>query len=331
MPEGGWRVESLRESAVASMAICNGNRRPFSFAIFTFLIACSALLPLGCKAADAPVQSLRIGGGVIDVTLPDGTDVSQQDLLDWVRRAAEAVTTYYGKFPCPRLTLKISADDRQGVHHGVTYPEGQGLIVITVGRHATKAVLASDWMLTHEMIHLAFPSMPRRQHWIEEGISVYVEPIARVQAGQLPVEEMWYETMRDMPQGEPQSGDEGLDHTHTWGRTYWGGALFCLIADTRIREQTHNQKGLQDALTAIMEHGGVITEDWDMLRTFEVGDHATGTTVLVDLYNEMRDKPVTVDLDGLWKKLGISMQGNTVVFDDHAPEAGIRKAITHKR
>jgi len=24
------------------------------------------------------------------------------------------------------------------------------------------------------------------------------------------------------------AADRGLDHTHTWGRTYWGGALFCL-------------------------------------------------------------------------------------------------------
>jgi hypothetical protein len=229
------------------------------------------------------------------------------------------------------LILKISSDDRDGVHHGVTYPEGKGLIIISLGRHTTKDVLQKDWMLTHEMIHLAYPSMPQRQHWIEEGISVYVEPVARVQAGEFPVEEMWYETARDMPQGEPQSGDEGLDHTHTWGRTYWGGALFCLVADVRIREQTHNQKGLQDALRAIMDHGGVITADWPILRAFQVGDDATGTTVLVDLYKEMSDKPVTVDLDSMWKKLGITMQGKTVVFDDHAPEAAIRKAITQKR
>jgi len=32
-------------------------------------------------------------------------------------------------------------------------------------------------MLTHEMIHLAFPSMADEHHWIEEGLSVYVEPI----------------------------------------------------------------------------------------------------------------------------------------------------------
>ncbi|HEY3929332.1 MAG TPA: hypothetical protein VGL89_13245 [Candidatus Koribacter sp.] len=289
-----------------------------------------ALSTFAC--AQAPTQSFSIGGGTIDVTLPaDPGDLSQQYLMTWVHRAADAVTTYYGRFPVKHLTLKISADDRNGVHHGTTYPDQGGLIVISVGRGMKKNDFDEDWMLTHEMIHLAFPSMAHRQHWIEEGISVYVEPVARVQAGELSVNEMWFETMRDMHQGEPEPGDEGLDHTHTWGRTYWGGAMFCLMADVRIREQTHNQQGLQDALRAVMEHQGIITEDWEIERAFEIGDHATGTTVLMDLYKEMRDKPDPVDLDALWKKLGVRMEGKTAVFDPKAPDAAIREAITRKK
>src|SRR5271169_4990068 len=146
-------------------------------------------------------------------------------------------------------------------------------------------------MLTHEMIHLAFPSMAENHHWIEEGISVYVEPIARVQAGQLSAAAMWHDLVRDMPQGEPQPDDRGLDRTHTWGRTYWGGAMFCLVADVRIRKETANRKGLQDALRAIVDAGGSITQDWDIERALAVGDKATGTTVLIDLYREAREKP----------------------------------------
>ena len=59
-----------------------------------------------------------------------------------------------------------------------------------------------------------------------------------------------------------------------------------------------------------------------------MGDKATGTTVLRDLYNEMRDKPDPVDLDQLWTKLGIQMKDGAVAFNDKAPEANIRKAIT---
>jgi hypothetical protein len=189
--------------------------------------------------------------------------------------------------------------------------------------------LNNDWMLTHEMIHLAFPSMAENHHWIEEGISVYVEPIARVQAGQLSGQKCGSDVVRDLPQGEPQPGDRALDHTHTWGRTYWGGAMFCLLADVRIREQTQNHKGLQDALRGILNAGGVITQDWEIERALAIGDKATGTTVLTDLYHEMRDKPAPVDLDALWKKLGIQRKPDgSIELVPGAPQANVRDAIT---
>jgi hypothetical protein len=42
----------------------------------------------------------------------------------------------------------------------------------------------------------------------------------------------------------------------------------------------------------------------------------------------MRDKPSPVDLDQLWKKLGVALDADEVIFNDKAPEAVIRKAIT---
>jgi hypothetical protein len=284
--------------------------------------------PLGPAEADPAGLVIRVAGGEIHVTLPDEPmKVSSEDLLHWVRSAARAVAHYYGHFPVPHLTLQIRAGRRNGVNHGVTYAKGGGLINVTVGAGAGVDALKDDWVLTHEMIHLAFPSMAENHHWIEEGISTYVEPVARAQVGQLPAAEVWKQFIRDMPQGEPDSGDQGLDQTPTWGRTYWGGAMFCLVADVQIRQQTRNRKGLQDSLRAILEHGGVITEDWDIDRTLAIGDRATGTHVLQSLYQEMRDKPAPVDLEQLWRKLGVALENGEVVFNDQAADAAIRKAI----
>jgi hypothetical protein len=275
---------------------------------------------------------LHIGGGEIDVTLPDEQlKVSAEELLGWVRAAATAVSEYYGHFPVEHLTLRIRSANGSGVRHGVTYPRDGGLILISVGKETPVDDLQTDWTLTHEMTHLAFPNMADEHHWIEEGLATYVEPVARAQVGQLSPAEVWREFVRDMPKGQPDVGDQGLDNTHTWGRTYWGGALFCLVADVQIREKTHNRKGLQDALRAILGHGGTINEDWEIEKALSVGDKATGTTVLQTLYAQMRDKPVKVDLDELWSKLGVAMNNGEVVFDDKAPEAPIRKAITAPR
>ncbi len=42
----------------------------------------------------------------------------------------------------------------------------------------------------------------------------------------------------------------------------------------------------------------------------------------------MKDKPVGVDLDALWAKLGVQSDGAVVRFDDNAVLAEIRRAIT---
>jgi predicted metalloprotease with PDZ domain len=175
---------------------------------------------------------------------------------------------------------------------------------------------------------MAFPSMPDDQHWIEEGLATYVESIARGMTGELSARQIWSDMARDMHQGEPAAGDEGLDHTHTWGRTYWGGALFCLVADIEIRRETNNRKGLQDALRAIVAHGGTIDHDWTLPQALAIGDQATGTQVLTRMYAEWKDKPVTVDLPALWKELGIQSTPQGIEFVGNAPEAKIREAIT---
>jgi hypothetical protein len=136
--------------------------------------------------------------------------------------------------------------------------------------------------------------------------------------------------VRDMPKGLPEKGDRGLDHTPTWGRTYWGGAMFCLLADIEIRKQTGNKAGLQQALRGIVDAGGNMTQVWPIERIFEVGDEATGTNVLADLYDRMRAQPYAPDLDALWRELGITVRRGRVTLDDRAPLAAIRQAITAK-
>ena len=97
-----------------------------------------------------------------------------------------------------------------------------------------------------------------------------LSPLPRASIGILTAEQVWGEMLRDMPQGQPETGDRGLDRTHSWGRTYWGGALFCLQADVEIRKRTGNAKGLQDALRAINRAGGTIEAEWPLAKALEI-------------------------------------------------------------
>jgi hypothetical protein len=312
--------------------------RSLSFAFLLFVACCwpqrvaGAYSPPWVSAVSSS-QLIHEGGATIQIDFAPGPlDLPPSRVIDWVHQAILAVNTYYGRYPVARARILIvPSADRHGVLRGTTWGDVGGFPAFTrmvLGQHTVDQELTRDWTMTHELVHTAFPSLADEHHWLEEGLATYIEPIARVQDGSLLPEKVWSDMVRDMHKGEPDSGDEGLDQTHTWGRTYWGGALFCLVADVTIRERTNNREGLQHALRAVVAAGGTIDKEWPISRALAIGDQATGTAVLTDLYAQMGKSPSPVDLDQLWQRLGIHNQQGQISFDDHAPLAAIRKKIT---
>ncbi len=296
-------------------------------------ISVAAVMNAGAETP-SPTESQSIGGATIRVEIDPGElSVARTQVLDWVRTSACAVTEYYGGFPVRHVNVKVvPIDEGKGVLFGRTVLVDQTLVIrVGLSRFATDSSLRDDWVMTHEMVHLAFPSVSDDHHWIEEGIATYVEPIARAQVGDLSPETVWRELVDGLPKGLPAPGDRGLDNTHTWGRTYWGGALFCLMADIEIHQSTNNRYGLQDALRGILGASGNMEHDWPLARALKAGDDATGVPVLMELYNRMKATPITPDLPALWHQLGIRPSGNSVVFDQGAPLASVVRSIMAKR
>lgn len=280
----------------------------------------------------AKFEPVDVEGGRLRVVFGPGTPALSRDrILAYVRQSATSVATYFGRFPArdTRVLLLFTAQPGKAVRGGSAFAHRGSAIKLTLSERATAADLADDWVLVHEMSHLALPSLPQAQHWFEEGMATYVEPLARVQAGVLPVEQPWADMLRDMPQGLPKAGDRGLDETPTWGRTYWGGAMFCLLADVEIRQRTGNRLGLQHALRAIMAHGNM-EADSTLPPLLVIGDKAVGLPVLQELYGQMKSAPHPVDLPGLWTKLGVYAEGDSVRFDEQAPLAATRRALTQR-
>jgi hypothetical protein len=279
-----------------------------------------------------PQTDLEIAGSTIHVAFaPGDIALPREKVLDWIRTSAKAVSAYYGRFPVSSLRLLLVPVEGARIRGGTTWGYRGAAIRIPLGRDSTEDVLRRDWVMVHEMVHTALPDLDQRYGWLSEGLAVYVEPIARVQAGDLSARAVWQDIMRDMPKGLPESGDQGLDNTDTWGRKYWGGAMFCLLADIEIRKRTDNRLGLQDAMRGVLAAGGNHEKDWSLDRVLSTADKAVGVDVLTRLHNEMGPKPVIPDLAALWRDLGLKSQGESLEFDDTAPLAAIRKAITEPR
>jgi hypothetical protein len=276
-----------------------------------------------------PKTDLDVSSGVIHVAFAAGDlALPKEKILEWVAASAKAVSIYYGRFPVNSLKLLFVPVDGSRVRGGTTWGYRGAAIRIPLGRDATMDDLKRDWVMVHEMVHLALPDMEDRHAWLSEGLAVYVEPVARVQAGDLSPKEIWFAMMRDMPKGLPEAGDRGLDNTSTWGRKYWGGAMFCLYADIEIRKRTNNRLGLQDAMRGVIAAGGNHEEDWPIDRVLSTADKAVGVDVLTKLHDAWGPKAVTPDLDALWRDLGLRIRDGGLEFDDTAPLAAIRAAIT---
>jgi hypothetical protein len=283
----------------------------------------------GC--ADRAALGIEVQGATLCVSIDDPAHSIRTELLrDWIDRSARIVAAYYARFPAPLIALRIRVEPGTGVRGGRTTNDAGLMIQVSVGADTTAGDLAADWVLVHEMVHLALPEIGRRHNWLAEGLAVYVEGIARAQFGNRDIADVWAEYRHSMPLGLPRPGEGGMDESPSWGRTYWGGALFCLQADVKLREQTHNRAGLQTALRAILNESGGYRAERDIDEVLRTGDAATGTRVLQELYQANRAAPAMPDLAQLWQRLGVPEDPKSQPFDDHAPLAAIRIAITRK-
>lgn len=276
-------------------------------------------------------QFLTIGGSHLSFIVGHGNlSVSKADLAHYVRDAARAVIAYYGSFPVSKAVIHFVPSDDDGIGLGTSTfndNEGCGVIVINIGESTTKRQLKNSWTLTHELMHLAFPVVSHHTRWLAEGIATYVEPIGRMRIGNISKEEVWGDLLHNLHKGLPRQGERGLHFSHNYDRVYWGGALFCLLADVEIRQKTKNRLGLEDALRSIAKQGGTAASDWDAEDAVAAGDKGVGVDVLHNLYTKMADKPVSIDVVAYLRKLGVVKSGSSVRFDETAPLSSVRRAI----
>lgn len=275
-------------------------------------------------------HTLQVPGGVIHLSVGlDGGELalSAAELMAAVSDSARLLSDYFGRFPVRELALlvvPVEGNDWSGMQLG----NGGASILLFLGRSATKLGPRQDWVLVHEMFHLGLPTLVRRHLWLAEGLATYQEPLARARAGYLSERALWRELLIGLPKGLPRAQDGGLDGTRSWGRTYWGGALFFLLADLQIRVSSAQRHSLDDAIRGILAAGGDTSVRWTALETLAAGDRAIGGRVLEELYRQHAASAVAIDLDALFRRLGVAWREGEVVFDEAAEWAPLRRALS---
>ncbi|GAA0421188.1 hypothetical protein GCM10009133_32100 [Cocleimonas flava] len=289
-----------------------------------YLLLLLTILSGSFSSANANANSeyhLTIKGSSINLRFsPEMSDkhlaLDQQTIVNWIEKSAIAVADYFEQFPVKNLKIAITPGSGSRIG-GNAYYRATPLIVLRIQPDITEQQLQQDWVLVHEMVHLAFPLMEDDHGWAQEGLATYVEPLVRLKAGIVKEKDVWLWLLKGTPNGIPKEGERGLDNTRSWGMKYWGGAIYFLLADIEIREQTNNKLGLEDALRAINHSGASMAADgtWPISEVFSIGDKAVGTQTLMNLYNKMKSKAFDPELENIWKKFGISLKNDQIKFD----------------
>ena len=95
---------------------------------------------------------------------PGDTALPREKIIDWVKKSATAVSTYYGRFPVKSLRLLLVPVDGSRVRGSTTWGCRGAAIRVLVGRDSSEEDLWRDWVMVHEMVHLALPDMPERHN-----------------------------------------------------------------------------------------------------------------------------------------------------------------------
>lgn len=311
-----------------------GNRLSLLLTLTVCLIVmCSTSACAQIKNSMTPHDfKLILDDSNIEVRLEDAPwEMKHEDLVRWVKLSAESTALYFGRFPVERTIIRVSpgSDPECVGSASATYDDESrhGLVDIKVGTRTNRETLECSWTLTHEMCHLAFPIVEKKHAWLAEGLATYIEPIGRMRRGIITREDRWKELVTELPHGLPRAQDEGLGRNSRWGRVYWGGALYCLLADIELRANSAGAYSLESAMRQVMEQGGTAASQWSARESLEVADRSTRSSVFTDLFDTMRREPVGADLDKLWNLLGVRYSDNEICFDDSAPLAYVRDAI----
>ena len=290
----------------------------------------TAFGPMRRTSIEVPGRNGRKGRLDVAVLGTQKYAMPDAELRSWVEEAANVTVPLFGRFPVDHATLFIvPARGEDEVVFGKVLSLAGASVVVVVGDKMPASARHEDWVLVHELFHLGFPTFRGEGRWLGEGLATYYEPILRARAGWTSEREVFRQFARNMPRGQaPRGSSAGLSARDDLDTIYWGGAMFCLAADVRIREETRGNHSLDDVIRAALDRGGDATHVWTVRDVVTLGDKVTGTTVLSEMYDRHAARGERIDLDALLDSLGVQADGREAdVARAEPPLAWIRRGI----
>ncbi len=268
------------------------------------------------------------------VFLGEPLAMGDEAALEFIRLSAYCISGLFSEFPVDVTVFVVPVPGAQEVVFGRVLSLAGASVALLFGSETPAAGVRDNWVVVHEFFHLACPSFVGEGRWLEEGLATYYEPILRERAGWMTEADLWTHFVREMPRGLRGPDDPpDLEQRDDIDATYWGGALFALMADVRSRAATAGASSLDSVVRLVRHRQGPATSTARVADFLRTAEEATGTRAVTDVFESWAVRGENVDLDALWGRLGIAgvdearTQGRKVTLRDDAPLAAVRRAI----
>jgi len=284
----------------------------------------------------APPLHVEVGSTQLEIAILEGElAVARADVERWLTGALRAASAMDGRFHRPQVHVAVVpvGPGSRPVAFGLVRRGGGPSVMLLVHENAGAEALAADWTAVHELSHLALPRMHREDRWIAEGFATYYQEVLRARAGLITPQEAWASLAAGFERGRFRGRRPTLwrdaERMADVGRIYWAGAAFVLDADVRFRQRGSS---LDRWIGRFRPSWQGSTDAWRGLEVLGRIDRLFGQPLARPLairYGRMRTYP---DTDTLLRRLGVRSLGDRrVQFDDEAPLAAVRRAITAPR
>lgn len=212
-----------------------------------FALSAAALHCPGFHAFGAEARELAPGARL--VLLGDGWD--ETALEAWFSEAWRALHTV---LPEREVLVLVLPRSGEGVGTPSFRPSDPPSLAIPVGQGTPS--FAEDWVLLRSLCRAQLPSSPGAA-WIREGAATYLQHLAGWRAGHYDAAEALGRLRRGVASAATRVGRDSLRvlartprEDHAYPALYWGGALFMLDLDLRLRGKGQRLEHLLDSLGA---------------------------------------------------------------------------------
>ncbi|HEX5123681.1 MAG TPA: hypothetical protein VFV97_10590 [Rhodanobacteraceae bacterium] len=286
-------------------------------------------------------KNVALRGGTLRVSILDGADATERTMLDaWLAHVSRATLSAYGKLPLADVQVLI-VPDRDTNNEAVGFGQssrGQGhALTLFVDPRKSANAFDRDWVAVHELSHLFHPYLDDEGSWLAEGLATYYQNVLRARAGLLTPAEAWEQIDYGFARGRGATGAHDVPlgasgERPNFMRIYWSGTAYWLEVDTELRRTSGNKLDIDEALRRFDDCCLPSYRAWEPAEFVAKLDALLGTDVFrkhFEAYATRRDFP---DLKPLYAKLGLVRgAGDTLTFDEAAPDAAVRRAIMAPR